>query len=106
MTSRRQDERDLQIPSTTPSTCADFCAAWQSSRIDVCNADADAQSAKVFVDTLQKMIATSTAAAAVLLGAATAAAFIPFIGGAIAATLFSAAATLLATVVVLVGVMG
>jgi hypothetical protein len=96
---------NLQVPSTTPTTCADFCAAWQSSRIDVCNADADAKSAKDVVDAMQKTIGYLSAAATVSLVAAVAAALIPFIGGAISATLFSAAATLLATVVVLVGVM-
>jgi hypothetical protein len=92
-------------PIAAPQNCADFCAAWQSSRSAVCRAQRELAAAQSMYNTVVTMFAAATAAYTAALAAAVAATYIPFIGPVIAAALFSAAFTLLAAVVTLLGVM-
>ena len=99
-----RSDSDLTINPKAPQNCADFCAAWQSSRSAVCRAQRELAAAQSMYNTAVTMFAAATAAYTAALAAAVAATYIPFIGPVIAAVLFSAAFTLLAAVVTLLGV--
>jgi hypothetical protein len=99
-----RSDSDLTI-TTAPQNCADFCAAWQSSRAAVCRARSELAAAQSLYNTAATMFAAAMAAYTAAFAAAVAATFIPFIGPIIAAALFSAAFTLLAATVTLLGVM-
>lgn len=93
-------------PTKTPKTCDDFCNAFQMARMDFCSAQGDWRSAQSFADSLQQLYLGALAAAAAALAAAIALSFVPFVGPALAAVLFSASATLSASAITLLGVWG
>jgi hypothetical protein len=84
-----------------PSTCAEFCLAWERSRAALCGARSNLAAAIAFADQCWNVFVATLAAAAALTAASVAAAFIPFFGPAIAAALATAAGTLIATAVAL-----
>jgi hypothetical protein len=89
-----------------PQNCAQFCMAWQSSRMDVCTASTELIAARAWYNTVATNLAGAAAAFAVALAAAFAApALIPLLGPAIGMVLIGAAATALAVVVTLTGVL-
>ena len=90
--------------STPPNNCAEFCSPWQKARTDVCSARTDEETARANADAARNLWLATLAAAAVALGSAIAAALIPFIGPVLAAPLFAAHATLLATALLLEGI--
>ena len=79
-----------------PKTCAEFCMAWQMSRLDVCSAKSDLASAVAFFNACQQASNTAALAALAATAAATAAAWIPIFGAAIAGVLFIVASVLVA----------
>ena len=81
-----------------PQNCAQFCMAWQSSRMDVCTASTELIAARAWYNT----VATNLAGAAAAFAAP---ALIPLLGPAIGMVLIGAAATALAVVVTLTGVL-
>jgi hypothetical protein len=95
---------DVAVPGKRPSTCAEFCLAWQTSRIAVCNAQNDLRAARAWETTSGQIYLGLLAAAAAFLAASAVAAAIPILGPGIAAALLSAAATLLASAVTMGGV--
>lgn len=84
-----------------PSTCADFCMAWERSRAALCGARSNLAAARAFADSCWNAWLAALATAAALTAASVAAAFIPFFGPAIAAGLAAAAATAMGTAVAL-----
>jgi hypothetical protein len=88
----------------TPSTCAEFCSAWQTSRVAVCNAQNDLRAALAWETTTRQAYLNLLAGAAVLVAASAVAAAVPIFGPGIAAALLSAAATLLASALTMAGV--
>ena len=88
-----------------PQNCAQFCMAWQASRMAVCTASAALTAARSWYNTVATNLAAAAAAFAAALAAATAAALIPLLGPVIAGILFGVSATLLAGVVTLTGML-
>jgi len=88
----------------TGNACVDACSAWRTARMEVCGAESELAGAISFRNTSYQLWLGALASAAAFTAAASAAMFIPFIGAAIAAGLFSAAATLLASAAILGGV--
>ena len=80
-------------PSSTPSTCSDFCTAWQMSRAAVCSAVSSLQSAQAIADTLAKVAGALAAAAIAAAVLAVAGGWIPFVGPTLVAASITAAAT-------------
>ena len=97
-------DADLTI-RPAPQNCAQFCMAWQASRMAVCTASAALTAARSWYNTVATNLAAAAAAFAVALAAATAAALIPLLGPVIAGILFGVSATLLAGVVTLTGML-
>jgi hypothetical protein len=87
-----------------PNTCADFCLAWERARAALCGARSNLAAARAFADQCWNAWLMALATAAALTAASVAAAFIPFFGGAIAATLSAAALTAMGTAVTLYAV--
>ena len=64
----------------TPSTCAEFCSAWQTSRVAVCNAQNDLRAALAWETTTRQAYLNLLAGAAVLVAASAVAAAVPIFG--------------------------
>jgi hypothetical protein len=96
-------EAVIQEPSKTPSACAEFCAAWERSRLRRCLSWAALKAAYQYMKSLESIYYALLAAAAALFAAAAAAAYIPFIGAAVAAGIFAAATTAAAAAAVVFG---
>ncbi len=94
----------IQTGAPPTEACAKACADWRMARMAVCGARAELASAISFRDSAYMLWLGVLGSALAMTAAASAAQFIPIVGVAIAAALFSAAATLLATAAILGGV--
>ena len=81
------------IIGDNPTTCDDFCKAWQGARLDTCAAVNALASAQAFADTLAKAAGAAALAAAVAAAIALAGGWIPFLGPTLVAASITAAAT-------------
>ena len=88
-----------------PQNCAQFCMAWQDSRMAVCTASTALTAARSWYKTVATTLADAAIAFAAALAAATAAILIPLLGPPIAEILFGVSATLLAGVVTFTGML-
>jgi len=84
---------DITSPGEPPTSCSDFCKAWQAARLDVCSAVTALANAQAVADTLVKAAGALAIAAAALAAAAIALGWVPFAGPALVAASVTAAAT-------------
>ena len=99
--SRSTSGRAELPPTKSPTTCDEFCTAWQNSRSSVCSAKMELQSAQDWFDTCGKTYMAAAASAAILSAIALASTFIPFVSAAAA----SAAGVAVAAMVTALGAM-
>jgi hypothetical protein len=81
------------IVGQSPTTCSDFCKAWQSTRVDVCNAVMALANAQAIADNLAKAAGALAIAAAALAATALALGWVPGLGPALVSAAITAAAS-------------
>jgi hypothetical protein len=96
----------ITVGAPTGNACTDACTAWRTARLALCAARGALAAAISYRDSIFMAWMGVLTAALSFTAAASAAQFIPAVGAAIAAGLFSLAATLLATAAVLGGLYG
>ncbi|WP_035356598.1 hypothetical protein [Edaphobacter aggregans] len=100
----RHSEGQIISPTTPPPTaCADFCRDLKLARTVRCNEEARDRALDQELANLRSILDRALITWGILTAAAVAVAAIPFIGGFISASLWAAAATAYATVLVIEG---